>query len=99
MTDNVVGTVTVTFFGGELIPHLPKSLQLELSRPITAAELVEKLGQAIGMADLRAKIERYYAILVDGTSIQHLQGWNTLVRPGIVVAIVAPMGGGMADSL
>ena len=99
MTSSVPGSVKVSFFGGELVPHLPKSLELELSEPITAAELVVRLGQATGAADLRAKIERFYAILVDGTSIQHLQGWSTLVRPGASVAIVVPMGGGRTDTL
>jgi molybdopterin converting factor small subunit len=99
MTKSVSGTIRVSFFGGELVPHLPRSLELELSEPIAAAELVVMLGQATGVADLRAKIERFYAVLVDGTSIQHLQGWSTVVRPGAAVAIVAPMGGGLADTL
>jgi len=99
MNSSVPGTVKVSFFGGELVPHLPKSLELDLPEPITAAELVVRLGQATGAADLRAKIERFYAILVDGTSIQHLQGWSTLVRPGAEVAIVAPMGGGQPETL
>jgi molybdopterin converting factor small subunit len=94
MTNSVPGKVRVSFFGGELIPNLPKSLELELSEPITAAELVVRLGQATGAGDLRAKIERFYAILVNGTSIQHLQDWDTLIRPGATVAVVAPMGGG-----
>lgn len=99
MTNCVSGKVKVSFFGGELVPHLPRSLELELSEPITAAELVVRLGQDTGISDLRAKIERFYAILVNGTSIQHLQGWSTLVRPGAAVAIVAPMGGGLTDTL
>ncbi len=99
MTSSSPGRVTVGFYGGELVPHLPKSLDLELCEPITAAELMSKLEQVTGNPDLRVKIERFYAVLVDGTSIQHLQGWSTLVGPGSVVAIVAPMGGGVADIL
>lgn len=99
MTKDGPGSVKVSFFGGELIPHLPKSLELDLSGPVTAAELVTRLEQATGTADLRAKMERYYAILVDGTSIQHLQGWSTQVRPGASVAVVAPMGGGLTELL
>ncbi len=99
MTSNDPSTVRVNFFGGDLVPNLPKFLDLELSGPITAAGLVDRLAETTANPDLRAKVERYYAILVDGTSIQHLQGWSTLVRPGAVVAIVAPMGGGLAGTL
>jgi molybdopterin converting factor small subunit len=93
------GRVDINFFGGELVPRLPKTVQLEISEPITAAELVARLGEFTGAGDLRASIERFYAILLDGTSIYHLQGWSTLVRPGAVVAIVAPMGGGLTATL
>jgi molybdopterin converting factor small subunit len=98
MIDGAAGKVTVRFFGGDLVPGLPKCLDLELPEPITAEEVMVRVGQATGMSDLRVRIERFYAILVDGTSIQHLQGWSTLVRPGSSVAVVAPMGGGIADT-
>lgn len=87
-------SVTVSFFGGTLVPGLPKSVTMDLAEPITVAALLDRLDQMINLPDLCAKLVQYYAILVDGTSIQHLQGWDTVVRPGAAVAVVAPMGGG-----
>jgi molybdopterin converting factor small subunit len=75
---------------------LPKKVAQELDETVTVAELMDRLELVLGIPDLRAKLTRYCAIVVDGTSIQHLQGWDTPVRPGAMVAVVAPMGGGAA---
>ncbi len=79
-----------------LVPALPKTATLELGEPITVAELFQRLEEAIGVPDLRAKVTMYYIVVVDGRSISHLQGWETLVTPGAAVSVVAPMGGGMS---
>ncbi len=55
---------------------------------------MSKVEEASGQKDIRASVERYCAVLVNGTSIQHLAGWKTPVAPGDRVSIVAPMGGG-----
>ncbi len=86
--------VTISFMGGALVPGLPKSVTLALAEPVTVAELFRRLEAAIGMPELRAKATKYFVILVDGTSIQHLQGWETPVAPGATVSVAAPMGGG-----
>ncbi len=86
--------VTVSFMGGALVPGLPKSVTLTLAEAITVDELFQRIEKEIGMPDLRAKTSRYFVVLVNGTSIQHLQGWDTPVRPGANVSVAAPMGGG-----
>ncbi len=90
----VAGPVTVSFLGGALVLGLPKAMTLELERPITAEELFCRLAEKLAMPDLRVRLTSYLVILVDGTSIQHQEGWQTIVRPGSVVSVVAPMGGG-----
>lgn len=91
---NEVAAVTVSFLGGDLIPGLPKSVTIPLNQPVTMAALIDRLGALLGVRELRDQIARYYAILLDGTAIQHLQGWETMVHPGASVAVVAPLGGG-----
>ena len=86
--------VTVTYLGGMLVPGLPKSLALELTEPATVAHLFRRLEDTLRIPDLRAQVAKYCIILLDGTSIQHLQGWETVLRPGAAVAIVASLGGG-----
>ena len=91
------GTITVRFLGGSLVPGLPRHATIQVSGPITVAELACRLEPVVGVADLRAKFEQHYAVLVNGTSIQHQAGWSTEVTPGSDVAVVAPMGGGGPD--
>ena len=88
------GPVTVAFLGGSLVPGLPKAATVHLSDPVTLGELFARLEEALQRPGLRSEVTRHYAVLVDGTAIQHLQGWETLVRPGAAVSVVAPMGGG-----
>jgi len=90
-----VSAVTVSFLGGDLVPGLPKSVTMPLSRPVTVATLVDQLEAFLGIRELRSQITHYYAILVDGTAIQHLQGWETMVYPGASVVVVAPLSGGL----
>jgi len=87
------GTV-VAFFTGSLVPGLPKEVFVTLERPVSLDELIATVEQMVGVPELRSRLERYCAILVNGTSIQHLQGWATPVCRGARVSVVIPMGGG-----
>ncbi len=87
-------TSTIEFMGGALVPGLPRKLTLDLTEPITIDGLVTRLEGVLGIVNLRAKLTEYFIITVDGTTIQHLRDWQTLVFPGARVAILAPMGGG-----
>ncbi len=86
--------ITVNFMGGVLVPGLPKQVTLDASGPITAEALIALLESTLAIPDLRANLMRHFIVVVDGTTIQHLQGWQTLVQPGARVSILAPMGGG-----
>jgi molybdopterin converting factor small subunit len=77
-----------------MVPGLPKEVALDLSEPITAGELLDCLEHKLEIPQLRAKLVRYYVVVLNGTAIQHLQGWETIVEPGSLVSILAPMGGG-----
>ncbi len=87
-------TITIQFMGGGLVQGLPRKLTLDLTEPITIDALVTRLEAVLGIVDLRTKLTEYFIITVNGTTIQHLQGWQTLVAPGARVAVLAPMGGG-----
>ncbi len=86
--------ITVIFMGGALVPGLPKQVTIESSGPITAEALMSLLESRLAIPDLRAKLKQHLIVVVDGTTIQHRQGWQTLVQPGARVSILAPMGGG-----
>ncbi len=86
--------ITVNFMGGVLVPGLPKQVTVDASEPITAETLMTLLESTLAIPDLRAKLMRHLIVVVNGTTIQHLQGWQTLVQPGARVSILAPMGGG-----
>ena len=90
-------TITIQFMGGGLVPGLPRKLTLDVTEPITVDRLVTRLEGVLGIVDLRAKLTEYFIIAINGTTIQHLQGWQTLVAPGARVAVLAPMGGGGGD--
>lgn len=86
--------VVVTCHAGALIPGLPNETRLAQDSVVTIGEVMAKVEEASGQENIRASVERYCAVLVNGTSIQHLAGWDTPVAPGDRVSIVAPMGGG-----
>ncbi len=86
--------ITVNFMGGVLVPGLPKQVTIDSSEAISAEALMTLLESRLAIPDLRAKLMRHFIVVVDGTTIQHLQGWQTVVQPGARVAILAPMGGG-----
>ena len=86
--------ITVRFLGGSLVPGLPREVSVQATRALTADELLGRLEPLLGVTDLRVKLEQHFALLVNGTSIQHLGGWSTLIEPGASVSVVAPMGGG-----
>ncbi len=87
-------TVTISFKGGGLVPGLPKQVTLDLAEPVTIGVLIDRLEQTLARPDLRAALTQYYIFVVNGTTIQHQQGWDTIVTPGSTVAVLAPMGGG-----
>ncbi len=87
-------TITIQFMGGGFVPGLPRKLMLDLTEPITIDALAIRLEGILGIVDLRAKLAQHFIIVVNGTTIQHLQGWQTIVAPGARVAVLAPMGGG-----
>ncbi len=90
----VESQITVNFMGGTLVPGLPKRVILDSRTPVTAEALITLLESKLAIPELRAKLMQNFIVVVDGTTIQHLQGWQTLVQPGARVSILAPMGGG-----
>jgi molybdopterin converting factor small subunit len=84
----------VTSHAGALVTGLPRETRLPQDSARTIAEVISRVEAVSGSEGVRAGVERYCAVLVNGTSIQHLAGWQTPVAPGDRVSIVAPMGGG-----
>jgi|GEM_PF-7068964 len=93
-TRETEGRTTVRFMSGMLLPGLPSSITLQLAEPVTISELFQRLEEVVSVPGLRDRVSECLAVLVDGTSIQHLAGWDTVVRPGAAVSVVLPMGGG-----
>ncbi len=91
-------TISIAFMGGSLVPGLPEELTLDWAEPATVSILLERLELVIGQPDLIAQLRRYFIFVVNGTAIQHLQGWETPIEPGTHVSVLAPMGGGAGAS-
>lgn len=89
-----LGEVVVTCHAGVLVPGLPRETRLTGVGRLTVDEVLSRVETENGIAGVRASVERYCAVLVNGTSIRHKAGWQTYVGAGDRVAIVAPMGGG-----
>jgi len=93
-SEGPLGEIVVTCLAGALAPGLPREIRLTQVGRLTVDEVISRVDALSGHAGVRASVERYCAVLVNGTSVQHKAGWQTPVEPGDRVAIVAPMGGG-----
>jgi len=71
---------------------------LDLPQPSPVADLLrtaaEKHGFTDQLFDESGHFKRSYTILLNGTSLYHLDGVNTLVRDGDEIAILAFVAGG-----
>lgn len=74
--------------------------EIQLQDAITVEELLTKLSKKYGkelreyLYNEEEKIHDYLSILVNGKSINVLQGLDTKLKKGDVIAILPPVGGG-----
>ena len=74
--------------------------QIQLQSIITVEELLTRLSKKYGkefreyLYNEKGKVHRYLSILVNGKSINVLQGLDTELKEGDTVAILPPVGGG-----
>ena len=92
--------VSVKFFTS--LREITGKKEDEIQSPITIrvnellASLSEKYGREFTeyLYDERGKVRTYIQILVNGRSINVLQGFETKLREGDSIAIFPPVGGG-----
>ena len=87
-------SVTIEFLGVSAIGGGRQRLELPVSEPTSAREVLglanERLGETISPEQLEGKC----MVLVAGQSILYLQGWDTVVQQGDRVSVVPLLGGG-----
>ncbi len=86
--------VTVRLFGSPALAIRTQTLQLELPPEATARGLLRRLEEELAAGQLAEKLAEQCLVMVDGTAVEHLAGWETPLAEGSVVSIVpAAMGG------
>ena len=74
--------------------------KVQVQNIITVEELLTQLSKKYGkefreyLYNEKGKVHRYLSILVNGKSINILQGLDTELKEGDTVAILPPVGGG-----
>jgi molybdopterin synthase sulfur carrier subunit len=74
--------------------------EVQLQRSITVEELLTGFSKKYGrefmesLYDEEGKVHSYLSILVNGKSINVLQGLDTELKEGDTIAILPPVGGG-----
>ncbi len=91
--------IKIEFFATLRLVLEVAGLEIEADGPVTVRQLIsiasEKLGTDISAKLMDGdKIKRGTMILVNGKNIHHLNGLDTLVKPGDRVAVFPPAGGG-----
>jgi len=77
-----------------------KMVNLHLKKIISVEELLfllsEKYGQEFReyIYDQDGKVQDFLSFLVNGKNIHNLQGFNTILKEGDIIAILPPVGGG-----
>jgi molybdopterin synthase sulfur carrier subunit len=74
--------------------------QLQLQNSITIDELVTLLSEKYGknfreyIYNKKGEMQEFLSFLVNGTNINNMQGFDTKLKNGDVIAILPPVGGG-----
>ena len=74
--------------------------EIQFQNPITVEELLTRLSKKYGrefreyLYNEKGKVHSYLSILVNGKSTNVLQGLDTKLKEGDVIAILPPVGGG-----
>ncbi len=75
-------------------------VNLELKNIISVEELLSLLSEKYGQKfreyiyNQEGKIQDFLSFLVNGKNINNLQGFNTTLKEGDIIAILPPVGGG-----
>lgn len=83
---------SVREYMGKKVDHIENIDNIRIS------ELVEKLkgenGKLSSLIMENGKFKRTYKILVNGRDLDFLDGENTIIKDGDIIAIFPPIGGG-----
>jgi molybdopterin synthase sulfur carrier subunit len=86
--------VRIKFVGASPLVKGSRTVSIAVDRELIVHELLRFLGEQLAIDDLEEQVRGSYMVVVNGTSISHLQGWETRVQDGSVVTIVSPIAGG-----
>jgi MoaD family protein len=92
--------VKVRFFAGLTVLVGKDEVELEFKKPATIVDLLSLLVKRYGFGfkdyiyDKDGKVRSVLQFLVNGTSINVFEGFETKLRSGDVVAIIPVVGGG-----
>jgi len=74
--------------------------KIQLKNPITVEELLNILSDKYGkefreyIYNKKGKVQDFLSFLVNGKNINVLQGFDTKLKQGDIIAILPPVGGG-----
>jgi molybdopterin synthase sulfur carrier subunit len=77
-----------------------KSDEIQLQNVITVEELLTLLSEKYGkkfreyIYNKKGKVQDFLSFLVNGKNINVLQGFDTELKQGDIIAIIPPVGGG-----
>jgi len=77
-----------------------KSDEIQLQNVITVEELLTLLSEKYGekfreyIYNKKGKVQDFLSFLVNGKNINVLQGFDTKLKEGDIIAIIPPVGGG-----
>ena len=77
-----------------------KMVNLQLKNKISVEQLLslllEKYGQEFRdyVYNQEGKVQDFLSFLINGKNINNLQGFNTVLKEGDIIAILPPVGGG-----
>ena len=77
-----------------------KMVNLQLKNKISVEQLLflllEKYGQEFRdyVYNQEGKVQDFLSFLINGKNINNLQGFNTILKEGDIIAILPPVGGG-----
>ena len=92
--------VTIRFFTSLREITGNKMVILELKNLVSVEQLLsllfEKYGQEFRdyVYNQEGKVHDFLSFLVNGKNINNLQGFNTILQEGDIIAILPPVGGG-----
>ena len=92
--------VTIKFFTSLREITGNKMVNLESKNIISVEQLIsllfEKYGQEFRdyVYNQEGKVQDFLSFLVNGKNINNLEGFNTILKEGDIIAILPPVGGG-----